>query len=302
MKTITQTFLFLLIAAPLTVGAQKATDNLDFENWGSNIVDGGPAPEGFPYAYGNSENTNDPYSGSSALKIESTHLQQGSADDTMGFAISSSFDGTTGEVFVKQAYSKRPDSVVGYIRTNDVNGYNDTAVVNFQLTKWNSTDDTAEFVGGAGTLIGEEIATWQRFSLPFQYANGETPDSLQVLFGSDGFLLGIGENPQGAVLEADGFEIVFDSTSSVLDQDAIQKEMSMYPNPSDGRFQVELPEAMSGTMEVRDMNGRIVRNKALDGDSQVTMNMDDVDDGIYMVHLKATNGETVAVEKLVLSR
>lgn len=302
MKTFTKTILFLLIAAPLSVGAQQATDNLDFENWGTNIVDGGPAPEGFPYAFGNSENTSDPYSGGSALKIESDRLQAGSTDDTMGFAISSSFDATTGDVFLKQAYSERPDSVVGYIRANDVTGYNDTAVVNFQLSKWNSGGDSADFVGAAGTLIGGEISNWQRFSLPFQYANGDTPDSLQILFASDGFLLGIGDNPQGAVLEADGFELVFDTASSVIDQGAVEKEMSMYPNPSDGRFQIELPEAMNGTMEVRDMNGRIVRSKALTQDTRMTVNMDDVEDGIYMVHLKGTNGETVAVEKLVLSR
>ncbi|MFB6257691.1 MAG: T9SS type A sorting domain-containing protein [Flavobacteriales bacterium] len=295
MKTFTRILAFLMIMAPFSSFGQQAVNNLDFESWGTSLL-GGPAPSGFPVTYEGSENTTDPYSGSSALKVTSAY-ESTFIGDTVGICYNQG-----------EGYTMRPDSVSGYIRYNVASG--DTASIIFQLTTYDPGQDSTHVVGTAfalypnATMTSNPVSNWTQVGIPFVYDTTATPDSISVFFNSEsGYILGIGGQRSGNVLEADSFELHFDTASSILSQKPTEEAgMDVYPNPSNGRFQVDLKNVWNGTVEVRDIKGRVIRQKAMTNDSRVEMNMESAEKGVYFVRLRNEEGKTVSVEKIVLTR
>lgn len=271
--------------------AQNGYDNLGFETWTQNVV-GDDVPEGFPLSNGASENTMDPNEGSSALKIEAEYISNPQVDDTLGGITNGEFTGS-GPV-PGDPYTQRPDSVTGYVRTNVPT--EDTAGFIFSLTKYVSSGDSTMTVGSAGVYLGDNIGNWTKVSIPFNYDTSATPDSIIIQFSTH-----VGDQPAhtGAILEADGFTIHNSSTSS-LEEGGTDLQTSVYPNPSDGRFQVRMEQTSTGSYEIRDMNGRLVREKDMNGRSRFDVNMEEAEQGIYFIRLKDRNGETEAVQKLVI--
>jgi hypothetical protein len=281
--------LFALLL-PFTVSAQLARDNLDFESWTTNSL-GWTVPEGFTVSYEATENTSDPYQGSSALRITSAF--NASYGDTVGIALNGTITG--GSVVPGQPYTKRPDSVTGYIRTDIP--VPDTAAIFYQLARYDTTGDSTQIVGSASAYLPDNVGSWSRISLDFNYQNNKTPDTLIIQYTTH-----YGDNPAhaGAVLEADDFQIHGAATS--IEEEAATPSLSLYPNPSDGRFQVEMESRYEGTMEIRDMNGRLVEERSFNGDDRLDVRMEDAEEGVYLLNIKDENGESVAVKKVMITR
>lgn len=289
MKTFTRSLTFFALLLPLTVSAQLGHENLDFESWTTNSF-GWTVPEGFTVSYEATENTSDPYQGS-ALKITSAY--NAAFGDTIGIALNGSIVG--GDVVPGQPYTKRPDSVTGYIRTDIP--VPDTAAIFYQLTRYDTTGDSTQLVGSAGVSLPDNVGSWGRVSMEFNYQNNKTPDTLIIQYFTH---FGDQSPHAGAVLEADEFQLHGVSTS--IEEESANPSFSLYPNPSDGRFQVEMERRYEGTMEILDMNGRLVEERSLNGDDRLDVRMEDAEEGVYLLNIKNENGENVAVKKVMITR
>lgn len=289
MKTITQTLAFLILFLPLSVSGQLAQDNLGFENWTSNAL-GWSVPEGFPISYDAVENTSDPYAGSSALEITSAYSSTFS--DTLGIAVNGEIVG--GSFVPGEPYTQRPDSVSGFVRTDIP--VEDTAAIIFQLTRYDTVGDSTQVIGGASANLPDNVSSWTRVSMPFNYNSAMDPDSILILYTTHN-----GDQPthSGAVLEADDF-MIHNSTSSLAEKED-EASFEVYPNPSDGRFQVRMDGRFKGSMEIRDLNGRLVHQRSMNGEDRARVRMEDAEKGVYLITLKDTNGERVAMKKVVLT-
>lgn len=291
MKTFTRSLaLLLLTIAPFVGSAQKAINNMDFENWTTGQF-GTDAPVGFPGTYLGSS-PSDPANNDSALTVTSEY-EANIIQDTVGFAWN-----------FGEGYTDRPDSVSGFFRWDNKAG--DSAVVLLELTKYDALNDTTITIAQAFNLFpnpnypSNSVSGWKEIGFPFQYFSMDTPDSLNIYLCSEGgSLFGIGSNRAGNVLGVDYLDLHF--TSSVQERSQEEAELDLYPNPTQGRFQVEFAEEQTGRMEIRDMNGRVVRQTDLQGDRRVEMNMEDVEKGVYFAHILGSNGGTKAAKRFVLS-
>jgi len=102
----------------------------------------------------------------------------------------------------------------------------------------------------------------------------------------------------------------FGCTGSAVDQivvspctdveEAQQENVSVYPNPNDGRFVISIPD-FSGQTTVTVVNavGQIVHQEQINSDLH-TMNLSSVERGIYFVVMEL-NGATV-IERIVIER
>ncbi len=100
-------------------------------------------------------------------------------------------------------------------------------------------------------------------------------------------------------LNVEGASVLCTWTSPALNPDCagvgIEEQLSgqlrIYPNPSNGTFQVEMPSGMSSgaTVEVLDLTGRLVAQEALSG-TNTTLHLEHLPNGLYTVVAQA-NGQ-----------
>lgn len=202
-STFTSSVLILLLLFPFFGNAQTAEGNLDFENWTVNAL-GWDQPNGYAATYLGSENTTDPVSGGSALKVE-TAEENNVYNDTVGVCVSSSVT-FTGDVVLGEPYSKRPDSATGFIRADIPDG--DTGFVSFELSKYDASAGVRRSVGVAQGVVPDTIPSWTPVGLEFQYDTCLTPDTLTIIFASEGkTYFNTGGVTIGGSLEADGWSL-----------------------------------------------------------------------------------------------
>ncbi len=190
-------FLFTVLLVPFLASSQSGINNLDFENWDTTFL-GDTTPTGF-FSYKATRNTSTPQNGTSALKV-TTQYEGSYFNDTLGVSQTD------------QPYTKRPDSVTGYVRYQLPS--TDTGLVYFLLTKYLPAQNKTRIIGDAVALFPNSVYTddtlsnWTKIKLDFNYDTCAVPDSLMVTFASEtNYLYGIGSSTIGGVFEADNFKL-----------------------------------------------------------------------------------------------
>ena len=70
--------------------------------------------------------------------------------------------------------------------------------------------------------------------------------------------------------------------------------LKVFPNPNDGNFTLELPHIMSGTLEIMDTNGKIIKNQRLiDYEKNQNISIKGLSPGLYNIMIRDTYGKTV---------
>jgi hypothetical protein len=90
-----------------------------------------------------------------------------------------------------------------------------------------------------------------------------------------------------------------------LVENALLNNVDIYPNPSNGKFTIEVTDLPLGTLNVQvvDARGRVLltTSKVLtNGNGNVEINIQDVEAGIYFVNL--TSGDNHVTERIVISK
>lgn len=85
------------------------------------------------------------------------------------------------------------------------------------------------------------------------------------------------------------------STSGVSDEKVNSKSLSVYPNPSDGVFEVKLPTSEAAEVTIFNMIGEIVYQGLIENDMKISTNLSI---GQYILVVKTENN--VYNEKLVV--
>lgn len=194
--------------------SQTAMPNGEFENWqdvespeswdASNIHD---TYLGFPVNIITVEQSNDSYSGNFSVRMQSMQIMTGFPISpgfitlgTFWYSISPQDGGASGGI----PFTERPDSISGYYKSTVTSG--DYTSVHLDL--WNSN-------GTVGTAIfqnGNSVADWTYFSAPIDYANAETPDSINIIISSSDFY-NQANIKNGSTLYLDDLSFVYNGVS-----------------------------------------------------------------------------------------
>ena len=76
-------------------------------------------------------------------------------------------------------------------------------------------------------------------------------------------------------------------------------DLSISPNPADKQIQISnLPE--KGTLFVFDMNGKVMKQKDLNGSDAMLLNTEDIAGGTYTLCIKS--GNTIMTKKFIIAR
>ncbi len=97
-------------------------------------------------------------------------------------------------------------------------------------------------------------------------------------------------NSCGTSVYKDSIEI----TTGVSISEALLSAISLYPNPNDGQFKVELPNQLKGdfSLSVSEISGKVIRKITASTANQESLKFDisDLPDGVYLVTIKTSEG------------
>lgn len=93
--------------------------------------------------------------------------------------------------------------------------------------------------------------------------------------------------------------ITYTSTASVEENSTY--EIKAYPNPTSDNFRIELPDTRTRTISIMGMTGQVLKTIAVNN-MNVTLNVADLDNGVYFYQLKSDNGEVLTTRKLVVKK
>jgi hypothetical protein len=280
--------LSVVLFSVCTVNAQYLT-NGGFESWSNQIIY--QTPNNWftfnQFAVGSTPTpvakVTDAHSGSFAAKISSTIISFGGSNDTIqGGILYGDFDiaggGSPGVPF-----QSRPDSIVGYYKSNLLSG--DSAMI--QVLLGNSPSTSSNQTGFCFGYITQNASTYTRFSFPIIYDPAITiaPDTLFLAIG-----LGSQNFNLASTITVDDIQFVY-NTAGV--DEIVNSLFKFYPNPANDIVVIE--SINEDEITIYNAVGQIVQTVQIIPAVKAEVNCSQLEDGIYF--LKGMNGYS---EKLVV--
>lgn len=188
----------------------------------------------------------------------------------------------------------RPDSVVGWYKCNP--GIGDFGTIKFMLHK-----GYAQIPGSEESSIAiaymelptTEVNTWTRFSIPFDYYSGETPEYYLAILTS-----GNGVDAQlNSTALFDDLEFIYNG-SSISELTAQKLHVSIVNNNLIINSLSDSNEPF--VFKLMDLNGRIVHNEQLLLSGYNKINIAHLKKGVYIA--TATNSSEYFMNKIMIVR
>ena len=220
------------------------------------------------------------HGGSFSAKVEtmSTIDSIGQVTPSTGFMAIGFVDIFNNQFDIGTPFTARPDSLVGWVKCNSVNG--DTSGVALQLTKWDATSLTQEMIGFGGYITTSSSSTFYRFSVPIEYESENTPDSISVFV-----LSSLGNGQIGSAIWVDDLSLIYNTSSSVGELNGPSFEV--FPNPVNDELSIS--SITVDKMEVYSATGILIDHILIDSGLIYTYDTKKLANGLYLV--KNSKGE-----------
>lgn len=266
--------------------AQPTIPNNDFETWTDTITPTGWGTTNLDFGYYSIvtvTQTTDNHTGSYAMKLKTVN------DQMIGMIPGAAFTGSLGQSGITGGVpmNVKPKFFSGWYKYNNVNG--DTMAIVVIMTKWNGT--SRDTIGFGGIMTNQSAATYTSFNELIQY-NPSTivPDTFQVIcFSSAGY------SPQeNSTLYVDDLSFIGTLGEKMPISMFMQK---VYPNPSDGIFNLTLADDNIYSVNVYNMMGQ----KIYENDNVINQQIIDLKEypkGIY--YIEVSNGEFKRSHKVTI--
>jgi len=291
--TITTTFFFFNY-----VNAQNAIPNPGFENWtsagsydnctGWGTIDG--SISSFCFCTGTAVKTSvagEFHGGTLAMKLKTLSVFGQTAP---GIAATGTINTSTQAVDGGVAYNLLPDSIVGWYRYTPSG--TDTGSVDITLSKWNTGTNARDIVAHARFSQNASVASYVRFSQPLTYSLTGAPDTMVIVLLSSST-----SAPQAnSTMWVDDLDLIFNSTTNIASNHIANSLVSIYPNPSKGSFVIETGSTEKQTMQIFDVNGKLVLTQIIN--DKTNIDVSGLAEGVYNLNL--INSEWFVVNKRVV--
>lgn len=195
---------------------------------------------------------------------------------------------------------------LGYLDPTTLGGTG--AIGNYSLTLGGTTTTPAALILTTNT--------WYKLGLSFNYTTGEIKvKELTGLFdrtfassaaandvGEVDILAGAGTaNTVASIGVFDNLLVKASSTDTLLgvnNNTLLSSQLSIFPNPSNGIVTILAPEMAINSIEMSDINGRIVKITKVNGLNETQINVSDLAKGVYFLKIASDKG--IATKKLVV--
>jgi len=221
----------------------------------------------------------DRHGGSFSAKVEtmSTIDSTGQEAPSPGFMFIGSVNIFQGTGVMGTSFTARPDSLVGWVKCNSVNG--DTSGVVLQLTKWDAIAMTQEEIGFGVYITTSSNSSFYRFSVPIEYVSENTPDTMSVFV-----LSSLGDGQIGSAIWVDDLSLIY-NTSSIGELNG--PSFGVFPNPVNDELSIS--SITVDKMEVYSATGILIDHIAIDAGLIYTYDTKKLANGLYLV--KNSKGE-----------
>lgn len=252
-----------------------ALPNQSFENSTTTIIEepnGYVTTTGFSQSFGFAptvEKSTDAQNGTYAAYLHAVFTGQGNLPGVISNGLDADLNATNGV-----PYAYQPDSLTGYVKYTATTG--DQGYVYCQFTR------NGNIVGDGTFLLDQDIATYQKFVIPFTFS--DVPDSMALTIYS-------GDEPTSE-LYIDNMK--FESVNVGLTE-ATPIVSKVYPNPTSDFVSISSNTKLD-KIQVMDVNGSIVRE--LTPNATISfVNLADLQAGVYMIQL--VSGEQKSVTRVI---
>lgn len=289
-------------------GATSMAQNLDFEaGWGNFPIPGTVASYSMPDDWFGTSQQEQPGANSTAnaMRLETEN------DPTLssllgGQGITITNNNVAGFAQYEQGIGGAafPQSIDLYYQFSPVG--NDTAAIIlvdiYDTLAAGASDDVLLAQGIA--LFTQAQGTWTTTSIPLTvFATGNhNLLSMSCYSSPKDFVTGL---PFTAPDPEDGTALLVDEFTLVGNMASIEEtevyEIKAYPNPASDNFRIELPDTRTRTISIMGMTGQVLKTIAVNN-MNVTLNVADLDNGVYFYQLKSDNGEVLTTRKLVVKK
>lgn len=310
-----KTFTTLLsLSVSLFSFAQTSIMNAGFENWGgsgtsaepiswhSNKTGTGLASSGPQTCF---QETAGPHSGTSCVRVETKYyiLAVVNGNVTTGVVNAPSTNKSEGYLGAtgtnKQAFTGRPDSLVGWYKYTQATGGTgagaEQAKVYAILHSGDYFDPAAPVNSNHSDLSANKIgdalyvspaanqSTWKRFTVPFNYVNSNTPAFIMVNITSSNNQLTVAPNSTstGSKLWVDDLDVIYNNPTSVKEND-FDKNVKVYFYDKTIYIDFLNKNTEHSTIEIYNATGQIVATQQIENNSVNTIDVSSFKSGIYM--------------------
>lgn len=272
-------FLLICCLCSFASYSQTGVTNLDFENWT------GQTPNGFNITSGVSQQTATPQNGTKYVRVTSNGQSFPNVQGYMGL------NGTGNNVLAGVPYAQLPTALTGYIRTNMVGV--DTMYIVGHLRRNYST-----IVASFNYSVTQTISNWQQITIPINYLNGMTPDTVQMtVIANKGFMNMRPAGGNGTYMELDNFSFTLPTGI----RETIQAgQWSLYPNPASGNLYVEAAGDFAGSMEVYDVCGKKAKETMITSGKN-PVSLQGMPAGLYIYRIIGSNNDAVQTGRFVIT-
>ncbi len=143
-----------------------------------------------------------------------------------------------------------------------------------------------------------------RYDLPFQLDMSidpktgfmyDSPRKIQIDVGSHWLTLHL----QQQIVKFDNFKLsAVNATPTANIKDLISSKFNIFPNPATDIVTITNSEnIMVEELIVYDTNGKIVKSQSINRESEVSLNIENLTSGTYLLHIKTKGG--IAIKKVI---
>jgi hypothetical protein len=122
---------------------------------------------------------------------------------------------------------------------------------------------------------------------------------------ADAFTFAV-QDTEGGFYGSPTFKISIDPNAPVLGVDekdtALEKNLSIYPNPTTGDVTIEFRSIATGNIVVQVFNpqGQLLRNQTFNASNRLELNLNDLSSGVYFLAIRTSNA--MAVKRVVVNK
>ncbi|MDA3910128.1 MAG: T9SS type A sorting domain-containing protein [Bacteroidales bacterium] len=242
MRNMIQAIVLLVLISQVSFA--QILPNANFETW---VSEGDyEIPEGWetsneatyewPISLITAEKTDDAYAGDWAVRLISKNIL---GIVSPGFITTARFEfevfSQSADLFGGTYFPYRPESINGYYKYTPAEP-TDYCVVGAFLLKYNEGSEIPDTIGFAEFNGTEAISEYTPFTATFEYQSDEMPDSLALTILSTNF-----DNPIAeSIMFVDNLSISMPTGNRI---DLMSETETVYPNPGNGIFNLNLTEA-----------------------------------------------------------
>lgn len=187
-----------------------------------------------------------------------------------------------------KAFTEKPSKFTGWYQYAPAGA--DSMIVFCLLTKFNTVAGVRDTIGGAAFITTQTVSSFTQFEEDFEYwITDQAPDTMNIMILSSGHTA-----TAGSYVLIDDLKFEYDNVSI---ENSNRIDYYMYPNPSNGIFNISLAKNELTTFIVYNHMGQ----KVLESSSSELYNVIDLSGlskGVYL--LEINNGKSKQVEKLML--